>query len=112
VLLAGDIGLGLLLTIIALIRQRQRATKRSGDLGEAVTAILASFGLAVLLVEGLLPGFWMIGGYALHGGALEDSLLPGASVIGLLRALAIGLVISTYASVRAYLLLLSTRRKP
>ena len=36
---------------------------RRGDFGEAVTAILASFGLAVLLVEGLLPGFWMIGGY-------------------------------------------------
>jgi len=45
----------------------------------------------------------MIGGYALHGGALEDSLLPGASVTGLLRALAIGLVISTYASVRELL---------
>jgi len=66
--------------------------------------------LAALLVEGLLPGFWMIGGDALHGGALEDSLLPGASVSRLLVTLAIGFVISTYASVRAYISLLSTRR--
>lgn len=111
-LLAGDISLGLLLTVIAVICQRRRTKSRRIDqFGEVVTAILASFGLAVLLVEGLLPGFWMIGGYALHGGAIEDSLLPGASIGSLLRALAIGLVISTYASVRAYVSLLSARRR-
>lgn len=110
-LLAGDIGLGLLLTAIALIRHQHRtASRRSDEFGAAVTAILASFGLAALLVEGLLPGFWMIGGYVLHGGALEDSLLPGASVGRLLVTLAIGLVISTYASVRAYLALLPPKR--
>lgn len=45
-------------------------------------------------------------------GLLEDPLLPGATLGSLLRALAIGLVISVYASVRAYLMLLSRRRRP
>lgn len=96
--------------------QRWRAIGRSSrtrgtqtyELGEATTAALASFGLAVLLIEGLLPGFWMIVGYGLNGGRLEDYLLPGATIGRLLSALAIGLVISCYASIRAYIALLKT----
>lgn len=110
-LLVGDIGLGLLLTIIAIGWRSRTSGRRTYELGEAATTVLASFGLAVLLVEGLLPGFWMIVGYSLYGGLLEGHLLPGATLGSLLRTLAIGLVISTYASVRAYLGLLSSRRK-
>src|SRR5204862_42123 len=80
-------------------------SRRSGrgvdQLGDFVTSALASFGLAVLIVEGLLPGFWMIAGYALYGGTLEDHLLPGTSVSSLLRTLAVGPVVSPYAAGRA-----------
>ena len=44
----------------------------------------------------------MIGGHALYGGRLEDHLLPGAGLDGLLRSLAIGLIISAGAGMIAY----------
>jgi hypothetical protein len=110
-LLLADFVLGLLLIGLALYVRARRKIRASDQVGAVVTIMLASFGLAWLLVEGVLPGFWMIGGYALFGGTLEDHLLPGASIAGLLRSLVIGLVISTYASIRAYVSLIWRRRR-
>jgi hypothetical protein len=106
----GDLVLGLALAALALFVRARRRSRSSDQFGVIVTIVLTSFGLAVLMFEGLLPGLWMIVGYALHGGTLEDHLLPGASVGNLLRALAIGLVVSAYAAGRAYALLLRQRR--
>jgi len=111
VLLLGDIGVGLLLTILATVIRARQHRRGAGQFGELVTNVVPSFGLAVLVFEGLLPGVWMIAGYALYGGTLENHLLPGASVANLLRALAIGLVVSTYAAARAYVALLSRRHR-
>ena len=100
-LLFWDVIGGVLLTAVALYRNRVYPGSR--ELGAVVRTVLASFGLATLLVDGLLPGFWLIVNYGLYGGRLEDHLLPGSEVGTLLRALAAGLLISTYAAVRAYL---------
>jgi hypothetical protein len=108
VLLVGDLVLGLGLAALALVVRARRRSRSSDQFGVIVTIVLTSFGLAVLMFEGLLPGLWMIVGYALYGGTLEDHLLPGASVGNLLRALA--LVVSAYAAGRAYALLLRQRR--
>jgi len=110
VLLVGDLVLGLVLIALALFVRARRRIRSSDKLGVIVTIMLTSFGLAVLMFEGLLPGLWMIAGYALYGGTLEDHLLPGASVGNLLRALALGLVVSAAAAIRAYALLLRRRR--
>jgi hypothetical protein len=111
VLLLADITLGLLLALAATFVRSRRSARRRDPFGEVISLTLTSFALAVLLVEGLLPGFWLIVSYSLHGGALEDHLLPGATVGSLLRALALGLVVSLIAGVRTYVWLLSSRRK-
>jgi hypothetical protein len=114
-LLAGDVALGLILTATALLSQRWHAPRRrhqQDELGRLVTVILESFGLAVLLVEGALPGVWLIISHAVHGGAIESNLLPGASVDGMLRAMALGLAISTVVGVRRYWRLLVAPPKP
>jgi hypothetical protein len=56
----------------------------------------------VLLVESGLPGAWLIASYAAHGGQIENNLLPSSSVDGLLRAMALGLAISTVVELRRY----------
>lgn len=107
-LVGGDVLVGLLLTATALIVRRRRAIGRTtNELGDIVTVILASFGLAILLVEGALVGFWMIVGYALYGGPLENHLLPGATTGRLVVTFSIGLVISTAAALLAYAKLLA-----
>jgi hypothetical protein len=108
-LLLGEIVLGIALSAGAVWFQRPQAGLPR--LGDVATAIIASFGLAALLGEGLVPGFWMIGNYALRGGRLEDYVLPGAGVAEVVRALAIGLLLSTYASIRAYVSLIRSRRR-
>ncbi len=83
VLIAGDIGIGLILTIVVLAyRRRTPATRprHSDTVGEAAKGVLASFALAVLLVEGVFPGAWLIVAYSLYGGPLEDRLPLGASL--------------------------------
>ena len=114
-LLAGDVALGLVLTAAVLLTQRARAPQRrrqQDELGQLILVILESFGLVVLLIEGVLPGAWLIGSYALHGGPIENNLLPGASVDGLLRAMALGLTVSTVVGLPKYLRLLVPPRKP
>jgi hypothetical protein len=114
-LLAGDVALGLVLTTAALLTWRFRAPRRrrqQDELGQLVTVILDSFGLAVLLVEGVLPGAWLIGSYGVHGGQIENNLLPGSSIDGLLRAMVLGLAVSTVVGLRRYWRLLFPPRKP
>jgi len=115
VLIAGDIGIGLILTIVVLAYRRRTPTIRprhSDTVGEVAKAVLASFALAVLLVEGVFPGAWLIVAYSLYGGPLEDRLPLGASIGSVLRAMAIGLVISTYAGISSYIaLFLPSRRR-
>ena len=102
-LLVGDIGVGLALTVLGLIVQHRRRTgMRTDEVGTFVRTVLASFGLAVLMVDGIMPGFWMIGNYALYGGPLDGHVLPGSGVDGLLRAMSIGLVIMTAVGVMTY----------
>jgi hypothetical protein len=66
----------------------------------------------VLLVEGVLPGAWLIASYAAHGGQIENNLLPGSSVDGLLRAMALGLAVSTVVGLRRYWRLLFPLASP
>ncbi len=111
-LLLGDIGLGLVSSALAVVIRARRKTRRPDQLGDTVEIVLASFGLAVLVVEGLLPGFWMIGRYALYGGALEGS---PATRVRRSRVCCvpwpIGLVISTYTAARAYVSLVARRHR-
>ena len=51
------------------------------------------------LVEGVLPGAWLIVAYSLYSGLLDDRLPLGASIGNVLHAMAIGLVISTCAGI-------------
>jgi len=96
--LAITLVVGLLLICLSLFLRHRRGFEL--DINKA---ILTSFGVGVALGFVLIPGLWLSFSLSLHGGPIENNMLPGTEPGELFVHMVIGALAAAGVALTAYI---------